>query len=127
VLIVASLAACVAVPATSGIPAAAQEGEVLTINVARVVVPNTRAKLLDKGVLVKAKCNLDCVIVVKVRVPQSVAKELGLKSRVIGSGAAGAKADQLRWVRARINKGAGEALEDFGGGGRLDIRIKALP
>lgn len=122
------MACCLALPALSGTPALAQEEEeALSIHVTRVVVPNTRAKLVQKGVRVKATCSIDCVIVVKVRVPQSVANELGLGSRVIGSGAAGAKADQPRWVRARIGRGAGQALESFEGGGRLEVRIKALP
>ena len=111
-------------------PAGAQEEEPvepLTIDVARYVIPNTRAKLVEKGVLVKAKCNLDCVIVVKVRLPKDVAREVGVKNRVIGSGAAGAKANQFRWVRARISKGAGRLLEDFEGAGRLEVRIRALP
>jgi hypothetical protein len=113
-------------------PAVAQEAEPptaepLEIEVARYVIPKTRAKLIEKGVRVKARCNADCVIVVKVKLPQNVARELGLSNRVIGSGAAGAKADRYRWVRARINKGAGKLLEDFQGGGRLEVRIRALP
>jgi hypothetical protein len=123
-------AAVLALPALLVPAAIAQEeepAEPLTIDVARYVIPNTRAKLIDKGVLVKAKCNLDCVIVVKVRLPKAVAREVGVRNRVIGSGAAGAKADEFRWVRARINKGAGELLEAFDGGGRLEIRIRALP
>jgi hypothetical protein len=129
--LVLALIACVAATALVAAPAGAQEEEPppepLTIDVARYVVPKTRAKLIDKGVQVKARCNLDCVIVVKVKLPADVAKEVGVENRVIGSGAAGAKANQFRWVRARINKGAGDLLEDFEGGGRLEIRIRALP
>jgi hypothetical protein len=121
-----------AVLACGVVPALAQEvdppaEEPLEIDVARYVIPNTRAKLVDKGVRVKAKCNLDCVIVVKVKLPPDVAKDVGVSNRIIGSGAAGAKAGQFRWVRARINKGAGDLLEDFEGGGRLEVRIRALP
>jgi hypothetical protein len=95
--------------------------------VARYVIPNTRAKLIDKGVRVEARCNQDCVIVVKVKLPKNVARQIGVRNRVIGSGAAGAKADRFRWVRARINRRAGKLLEDFEGGGRLEVRIRALP
>ncbi len=125
-----AVAGALALPALLGPAALAQEGEPaepLTIDVARYVIPNTRAKLVQKGVRVKAKCNLDCVIVVKIKLPANVAKQVGVRNRVIGSGAAGAKADQFRWVRARINKGAGDLLEDFEGGGRLEVRIRALP
>lgn len=118
--------ACLAASAVA-VPAIAQDAEPLTVEVKKVIVPNTQAKLTQKGVLVKARCNADCVLVVKVRVPQRVANDVGLDSRVIGTGAAGAKANRYRWVRATINKGAGRALADFNGGGRLDIRIKALP
>ena len=124
--LIASLAA-ISFP---GAPAGAQEEEAqepLTIFVARYVIPNTRAKLVEKGVLVKAKCNLDCVIVVKVKLPKGVARKVGVRNRVIGSAAAGAKADQFRWVRAHINKRPGKLLEDFDGGGRLEIRTRALP
>ena len=132
--VVLALAASVAATSLAVAPAPAQEvepeppaAEPLAIDVARFVIPDTRAKLIDKGVRVKARCNADCVIVVKIKLPKKVARKVGVRNRVIGSGAAGAKANQYRWVRARINKGAGDLLEDFDGGGRLEIRIKALP
>jgi hypothetical protein len=78
-------------------------------------------------VRVEARCNQDCVIVVKVKLPKNVARQIGVRNRVIGSGAAGAKADRFRWVRARINRRAGKLLEEFEGGGRLEVRFSALP
>lgn len=122
----AALGALLATPLLGGL-AGAQEAEQLTLDVKRIVVPDTRKKLTNKGVRVKAGCNLDCVLVVKVKLPKDVAQEVGVKNRVIGSGAAGAKANRPRWVRAGINKGAGRLLEDFQGSGRLEVRIKALP
>ena len=128
--LVLALTACVAATSLAVPPAVAQDEEPvepLTIDVARYVIPNTRAKLVKKGVLVKARCNLDCVIVVKVKLPKGVARKVGVRNRVIGSAAAGAKADQFRWVRVRINKRPGKLLEDYEGNGRLEIRIRALP
>lgn len=122
------LAICMLAPAIGAAGAfAQQEAEPLTIDVQRVLVPDTRQKLIEKGVLVKASCSLDCVLVVKVKVPEGIARQLGLGNRVIGSGAAGAKRDRPRWIRARLTRRAGEALEDFKGGGRLNIRVRALP
>lgn len=123
----AALTACLALSALGGALARAQTEEPLTIDVKRVLIPDTRRELVQKGVRVKASCNLDCVIVVKIKLPKDVAAEVGVSNRVIGSGAAGAKAHQARWVRASINKGAGKLLEDFQGSGRLEVRIRALP
>jgi hypothetical protein len=127
----AALAACLALPALGGAVAMAQEGDVeeepLTIDVKRIVVPDTRQKLAQKGVRVKASCSQDCVLVVKIKLPQRIADQLGLDNRVIGSGAAGAKANTPRWVRARLNRGAGKLLEDYDGGGNLEIRVRGLP
>ena len=128
--LVLALAACVTATSLVAVPAVAQEEEPvepLTLDVARYIVPNTRAKLIERGVFVKAKCNVDCVIVVKLQLPKDVANELGIKRRTIGSGAAGAKADQYRWIRARVSKLAAKRLADFEGDGRLEIRIRALP
>lgn len=122
------LLACLAVPALGGAPAMAEEVEgPLTVDVKRIVIPDTRQKLVAKGIRVKASCSQDCVLVVKVRLPKDVANEVGVENRVIGSGAAGAKADRPRWVRARIKRGAGQLLQDFEGSGRLEVRIRALP
>jgi hypothetical protein len=129
--LVLALAACVTATSLVAVPAVAQDEEPppepLTLDVARYVVPNTRAKLIERGVLVKARCNVDCVIVVKLRLPRDVADELGIKRRTIGAGAAGAKANQYRWVRARVSKAAARLLADYEGDGRLEIRIRALP
>jgi hypothetical protein len=123
----AVLAACLASPILGSAPALAQDEGPLTLDVKRVVIPDTRQKLASKGVRVRASCSRACVLVVKIKLPKDVARELGLGNRVIGSGAAGAKADRPRWVRARLNRGAGRALSDFGGSGRLEVRIRALP
>ncbi|MBM3666198.1 MAG: hypothetical protein FJW90_01730 [Actinobacteria bacterium] len=106
--------------------AQAQDGAPV-VEVKKVVVPNTWAKLASRGVRVKASCSLDCVLVVKVRVSKRVASRLGLASRLIGSGAAGAKADRARWVVVPVNRKAGERLRQYQGPGRLQIKITALP
>jgi hypothetical protein len=105
----------------------AQKEEPLTVDVKRIVLPDTRQKLVQKGVRVKASCSQVCVLVVKVKLPQGIAKKLGPDNSVIGSGATGAKANAPRWVRARLKRGAGWLLEDFKGGGRLGIGVRALP
>jgi hypothetical protein len=122
-----ALAACIAASAPASGPAHAQTEEALIVDVKRVVVPDTRAELVTKGVRVKASCSADCVLVVKLKLSEATARRLGLSNRVIGSGAAGAKADRPRWVTARVDRRPGSLLADCGCGGRLGVRIRALP
>lgn len=127
-LLLGLIATLVTVPALgAGLAVAQEEQQQLKLDLMRLVVPETREKLVRKGVLIKASCSQDCVLVVKVMLPTRIVKQLGLKKRVIGSGAAGAKANIPRWVRAHLHRGAGRLLEDYEGGGRLQVRVRGLP
>ena len=85
--ITCALLASAALTAPGAASAQAQEeAPPLTVGVESFHVPATIDKLVNRGVRVTAFCNVDCVLVVKVRLPAGVAAKLGLNKPVIGVG-----------------------------------------
>lgn len=113
------------------VPVAAQEEEPppeppLTVSVESVLVPATVGKLVSRGVRVTASCNLDCVIVVKVRLPAGVAARLGSKT-TIGFTAIDAVKDQVVTTWATIRPGPAKKLRTYTGSKGLKVDVRALP
>lgn len=97
----------------------------LGLKVHRVVVPKSVKGLVRRGVRVLASCDQRCKILVKVDVTDGVASRLGLSRTRIARGSASTGANKRRWVNARLSAAAARAFDDFGGGGRLQIRVRA--
>jgi hypothetical protein len=110
-------------------PARAQEEAPppLTVDVESIHVPASLGKLVSTGVRVTASCSADCILVVKVRLPASVAAKLGLNKTVIGTGVGDATAGELRTVRAKISQRAADSLRGYHGSKGLQVRVTALP
>jgi hypothetical protein len=124
-LVLAVLA--IAIGLVSAPAAMAQEQGPIALDVQQVKIPATRAKLVRKGVQVRATCTPDCLLVVKLVLPKPVARKLGLKKRVIGSAIAVGASGQPVSARARIRRGVRGALLRYRGDARMRIRIRAVP
>jgi hypothetical protein len=125
--IVYSLVAGLLLAATAAPAQAQEESPPLTVEVESIHVPATIGKLVSKGVRVNASCSADCIIVVKVSLPPSVASKLGLSKTVIGTGVTDATANEVKTIRAKVRAGAGRRLEDYNGSKNLRVRVQALP
>ena len=99
-------------------------GQQLTVH--KLVVPRSVGKLARKGVKLLVTCKLDCQVVVKVSVTTAVMTQMGLRKPQIASGAISATAGQEAWVTAKLTKRARAAMRRYGGGGRLNVDVRAL-
>jgi hypothetical protein len=96
------------------------------LDVHKVLVPRSIGKLVRKGIKLLVTCRIDCQVVVQVSVSTSVMRQMGLKKPQIASGSASATAGEQRWVTAKLSKPARAAMRRYGGGGRLQIDVRAL-
>jgi hypothetical protein len=96
------------------------------LRIHRVVVPKSAAALINRGVRVLASCATRCKLSVSVGVGAGIANALGLRTTMIARGTASTAANKRRWVVARLTPAAAEALRTYGGGGRLQISVRAV-
>jgi uncharacterized delta-60 repeat protein len=96
------------------------------VHVHRLVVPKSRSRLAALGVRAEASCDEDCRILVEVEVSDRVARAMGLKGNVLGSGSVLAAAGHSRWVVAKLTAVARRALRAYNGGGRLHVNVTGL-
>lgn len=122
VIAVGLLSAPAGVAQSPGEPAPA---EPIVLNVREVKVPATRGAVLSRGFFVEASCTPSCLIVVKVRVPASAARQMGLSNRVIASAVAGAADDVPVGLRVKVRKGARDPLAGYEGGGNFQVQVTA--
>jgi hypothetical protein len=110
-------------------PAASAQtsGEPIVLNVREVKVPNKRGTVLQRGIFVQASCRPECVLVVKVRVPASVARRMGLSNRMVGSAVGFSTLDAVATFRVGVRRGARDAIARYRGGGSFEVRVTALP
>ena len=104
----------------------ATKGGKVGLQVHRVVVPKTAAAMARRGIRVLASCTELCKLVVSVELSDGVANRLGLARTRIAKGNSSAAANKRRWVVARLTPAAAEALRTYDGGGRLQIRVRAV-
>jgi uncharacterized delta-60 repeat protein len=95
------------------------------VTIHKISVPKSAGKLIRRGVRVLASCPADCTIVVDVTVNSRVAARMHLKSLRFAHGSATAKARQKKWVIAPLTASAANAVSTYGGGGRLQIRVRS--
>jgi uncharacterized delta-60 repeat protein len=95
------------------------------VKIHRVVVANRWRKVIRNGVKVLASCDEDCTIVVEVKVSGRTAIRMRLKSLRFAYGTREAEAGEAEWVTARLTPSAKRGLRTYGGGGRLQIRVRA--
>jgi hypothetical protein len=98
-----------------------------TVDVQQVLVPQTRGKLIRKGVLVQASCTPSCVLLVKLSVSPGTAAKLGLGGEQVGSGAAATSGDGVpTFIRVRLKRSVREALASSHGSANLQVKVTAL-
>ncbi len=114
--VVGTLIALVACAAISAGPAAAQTEGPVEVQVFDVHVPPTLEKLRSNGILVKASCSRDCLMVVAVKLSPQMASDLGLRTRVAALGARFASGGRAVVVRVRVRPKVMRALERNEGG-----------
>ncbi len=96
------------------------------LDVHRMLVPRSVGKLARKGIKLQVTCRIDCQVVVRVSVSTEVMRVMGLKKPLIASGSAPGTAGRQTWVAARLNRRARAAMLRYGGGGRLQVDVRAL-
>jgi uncharacterized delta-60 repeat protein len=109
-----------------GVAGGVAGGGKVGLQIHKVVVPKTAEALINRGVRVLASCAVRCKLIVNVDVGDGVAHRLGLTRTRIARGNASTAANKRRWVVARLTPAAAEALRTYGGGGRLQIRVRAV-
>jgi hypothetical protein len=95
------------------------------VTIHKVIVPHTARKLIRKGIRVLATCDNDCRIVVDVRVSNSVALRMHLRSLRFAHGSAPARAGKRRWVVAPLTASAARGIQTYGGGGHFQVKVRA--
>ena len=96
------------------------------LDVHRMLVPRSVGKLARKGIKLLVTCRIDCQVVVRVSVSTSVMRLMRLKKPLVASGSIPAAAGQQQWVTAKLNRRAQAAMLSYGGGGRLQVDVRAL-
>jgi hypothetical protein len=108
-------------------PVPPEPGAAPVVDVQQVLIPQTRGKLVRRGVTVQASCTPDCLLALKVSLPKGVARKMGLRSREIGSAIVAGTSGVPVFLRAPIKRKARLPLLDFEGSARLQVNVTALP
>jgi hypothetical protein len=112
-------------------PAArAQDGDEppqVEVNVDDIHVPTTTGKLVRPGIRVTAGCNVNCLLLVEVRLPRAVADRLGLSKTLIAEAVGDAQAGETDTMRAKVKPKVAERLGSYTGGKQLKIDVKGFP
>jgi hypothetical protein len=112
-------------------PAAlAQDGDEpaeVEVNVDGIHVPTTTGKLVRPGIRITAGCNVNCLLLVEVRLPAAVASRLGLRKTLIAEAVGDAQAGETDTMRARVKPKVAERLGSYTGGKQLKIDVNGFP
>jgi hypothetical protein len=124
------LAAMILVSLVVAAPAWAQEEQQQQdpeVFVDDIHVPSSPGKLVEPGIRVSAGCYANCLLLVEVKLPRSVADKLGLRKTQIAQAVGDVQAGQATTLFAHVKRGVAERLRAYTGNKRLRIEIKAFP
>ncbi len=96
------------------------------LHVHRLVVPKSAPAMIRKGIRALVSCELDCKVMLDVTVRPSTAAKLRLTGLRFAHGSVTTAAGEQRWVIARLTRSAKAGLRNYGGGGRLSVKVRAV-
>ncbi len=111
----------------SAAPAQGQEEQPVEVNVESIHVPASTGKLVRPGIRVIAGCNLNCLLLVEVRLPASVAGRLGLRKTQIAEAVGDSQAGEATTMYARVKPTVAERLGGYTGRKGLKVDVQSFP
>ena len=90
-----------------------------------VISPRSLRKLFKQGFWVLASCEIDCDLVLEVRVSPGAAARMGIGGTLVARGTSFSGAGDKTWVSAKLRGAVRRSLRRHSGGGRFKLKVTA--